>query len=327
MPISNRLQWRALAALGALLVIICVWPFNCTAVPLPLLPISFNHTANMSSKTDNSSEHLFDKSSSSDYLIQPMNAAQKQRGQSTIISEINVSKKSRLARVLHVKRKQRIFVQHNRIKNFSSKIERSTQRSFKFDSNIKSSTEFEEAIIYPRKKFQHHHHHHLRHNNLMIETTPTSISHKDQFKTIDEIMYSTTTSSDSLLDLSSIFSTTTTTSSSTQRSVFLKTNSNGTRIPLPTSISLFRTTIEQPYGLSRTERSVQLSNNNYPSNRKITSSGLERNERSANLSHITGTARKIQLLIKNRLLQILPDGTVNGTQDDGSDFSKLFIVN
>ncbi|XP_044741564.1 uncharacterized protein LOC123302612 [Chrysoperla carnea] len=43
-----------------------------------------------------------------------------------------------------------------------------------------------------------------------------------------------------------------------------------------------------------------------------------RNERSTNLSHITGTSRKIQMYVSvtNRLLQILSDGTVNGTNDD-----------
>lgn len=51
-------------------------------------------------------------------------------------------------------------------------------------------------------------------------------------------------------------------------------------------------------------------------------STLERNERSANLSHISGSARKIQLYIKNHFLQLLPDGVVNGTSDYQSDFSK-----
>lgn len=51
-----------------------------------------------------------------------------------------------------------------------------------------------------------------------------------------------------------------------------------------------------------------------------------RSERSTNLSHVTGTARKIQMFIKNRHLQILPDGTVNGTTDDTSAYceSKFF---
>lgn len=47
-----------------------------------------------------------------------------------------------------------------------------------------------------------------------------------------------------------------------------------------------------------------------------------RSERSTNLSHVTGTARKIQMFIKNRHLQILPDGTVNGTTDDASNYSE-----
>ncbi|XP_049537470.1 uncharacterized protein LOC125952190 isoform X2 [Anopheles darlingi] len=52
-------------------------------------------------------------------------------------------------------------------------------------------------------------------------------------------------------------------------------------------------------------------------------SNLERNERSANLSHVSGATRKIQLFIKNRYIQLLPDGTVNGTHDDLSDYTIL----
>lgn len=62
-------------------------------------------------------------------------------------------------------------------------------------------------------------------------------------------------------------------------------------------------------------------NNNY----KVKSLNLDRNERSANLSHITGTARKIQLYIKNRFLQLLPDGTVNGTTNELSDYSEYYL--
>ncbi|XP_073959459.1 fibroblast growth factor branchless [Choristoneura fumiferana] len=43
-----------------------------------------------------------------------------------------------------------------------------------------------------------------------------------------------------------------------------------------------------------------------------------RAQRSANLSHITGTSRNIQMFLKNRYLQLLPDGTVNGTTDGNS---------
>lgn len=48
---------------------------------------------------------------------------------------------------------------------------------------------------------------------------------------------------------------------------------------------------------------------------------LDRNERST-LSHLSGPSRKIQLFIKNRFVQLMPDGTVNGTQDDMSEYSE-----
>ncbi|XP_044589543.1 putative uncharacterized protein DDB_G0282133 [Cotesia glomerata] len=46
-----------------------------------------------------------------------------------------------------------------------------------------------------------------------------------------------------------------------------------------------------------------------------------RAERSANLSHLTGTSRKILIFIKNKYLQILPDGTVNGTENFTADYN------
>lgn len=48
-----------------------------------------------------------------------------------------------------------------------------------------------------------------------------------------------------------------------------------------------------------------------------------RSERSANLSHVTGASRKIKMYIKNRDLQLLPDGTVNGTTDDNSAYCEF----
>jgi hypothetical protein len=88
--------------------------------------------------------------------------------------------------------------------------------------------------------------------------------------------------------------------------------------------------------ISRTERDVYVNSSNCKNcsisgakrvkSNRVKSSTLDRNERSANLSHITGSARKIQLYIKNRFLQLLPDGTVNGTSDDLSDYSKLLLL-
>lgn len=73
--------------------------------------------------------------------------------------------------------------------------------------------------------------------------------------------------------------------------------------------------------LNGTKRVKNINN----SNNRVKASTLDRNERSANLSHITGSARKIQLYIKNRFLQLMPDGTVNGTTDDSSDYSKFLF--
>ncbi|CAD7093230.1 unnamed protein product, partial [Hermetia illucens] len=83
--------------------------------------------------------------------------------------------------------------------------------------------------------------------------------------------------------------------------------------------------------LSRTDRSVHQQhtyrrvkvNNGFSNNSSSNDTNLDRNERSANLSHISGPARKIQLFIKNRWIQMLPDGTINGTQDDSSDYTIL----
>lgn len=55
---------------------------------------------------------------------------------------------------------------------------------------------------------------------------------------------------------------------------------------------------------------------------EVAEDGSQRSERSANLSHITGTARKIRMYVKNRILQILPDGTVNGSNDDTSYYCE-----
>lgn len=77
--------------------------------------------------------------------------------------------------------------------------------------------------------------------------------------------------------------------------------------------------------LSRTERSAQLKLSDMKRKR------IQRNqhgnlfekriERSANLS-LSKATKRIQLLIKGRFLQMLPDGTVNGTHDDTSEHSK-----
>lgn len=77
--------------------------------------------------------------------------------------------------------------------------------------------------------------------------------------------------------------------------------------------------------LSRTERSVHLTPNNSSKRKRPLrndTANVERIERSANLS-LSKANKRIQILIKSRFLQLLPDGTVNGTQNDESEYSKL----
>lgn len=51
--------------------------------------------------------------------------------------------------------------------------------------------------------------------------------------------------------------------------------------------------------------------------------GAVRNERSANISHIVGISRKIQIVVnKHMYLQISADGNVNGTDDVMDDYSE-----
>lgn len=77
--------------------------------------------------------------------------------------------------------------------------------------------------------------------------------------------------------------------------------------------------------LSRSDRSAVAAAVGGNATRRGRRRESDRNERSANLSHITGANRKIQLYIKNRFLQILPDGSINGTHDDNSDYSEYCL--
>uniref|UniRef100_A0A1A9Z898 Uncharacterized protein n=1 Tax=Glossina pallidipes TaxID=7398 RepID=A0A1A9Z898_GLOPL len=62
-------------------------------------------------------------------------------------------------------------------------------------------------------------------------------------------------------------------------------------------------------------------NNSRTQHNNNNKNNLDRNERST-LSHLSGPSRKIQLYIKNRFIQLMPDGTVNGTQDDQSEYRR-----
>lgn len=80
--------------------------------------------------------------------------------------------------------------------------------------------------------------------------------------------------------------------------------------------------IHHMVALSRTERSINPSLSSFLEHENP--SNIERVERSTKINHLSGSVatRKIQLVLKNHYLQILPDGTVNGTVDHESDYSK-----
>lgn len=81
-------------------------------------------------------------------------------------------------------------------------------------------------------------------------------------------------------------------------------------------LALFGTILSRPLELE-----LVLPNTDFDS--FASDEGTVRTERSANLSHIIGRSRKIQMVVnKVKYLQILPDGTVSGIDDD-NDYSKL----
>ncbi|XP_049817088.1 probable WRKY transcription factor protein 1 [Aethina tumida] len=98
--------------------------------------------------------------------------------------------------------------------------------------------------------------------------------------------------------------------------------------PQSTNQSNHRPPEPQPQSQPRTQQQSQLQHQHQPQPQLDPEPPLEddpaaRSERSTNLSHVSGTARKIQMFIKNRHLQLLPDGTVNGTTDDTSPYTIL----
>lgn len=116
------------------------------------------------------------------------------------------------------------------------------------------------------------------------------------------------------------------TKQSTIRSVFLDYVNFNEKTTLPIDI-MFKTTTKNSETLPRSDREAPstVTRANKRKKRIRNNTNLDRNERSANLS-LAKTSKRMQLLIKSRLLQLLPDGTVNGTQNDESDYSKLAFL-
>lgn len=165
------------------------------------------------------------------------------------------------------------------------------------------------------------------------------ITSRKNDKEIDKLSISTTSSMDGLLNHEQKSTTANSqqqlktakvTTKSYFQSVFLdysgkqidKLNGSSTTSPQPNKDSILKFEQEDDdIILSRTDRSVHIPLNTRKKHIRNDTDNLERIERSANLSLAKATKR-IQLLIKSRFLQLLPDGTVNGTQDEDSEYSE-----
>lgn len=330
---SSRLQWRALAVLGALLLVVSLWPFTCAAFPIQLM----TYKSSLWNKSDKILSNLTNHRTYSSAMSQ-YNSESEKYSTNLYDDIVNIP----MTKTIFLRRKRRKMYPNNRTTSYTIKnyFNAARPRTIIQKKELSSST--------PQT---------LHLNDLYLASTPSSLSINAYQPVVGLRNLSSNNSlqmrlSQTTIQNEIIASTTTQITTSIKLNqnqkdiashVQLKLNRNNGVRYVPPKMFLNQTispTLQtvfspSPYGskrvqmtstegiFSRTERSVPVQSR--AQNRKFTTGkrdSLDRNERSTNFSHITGTSRKIQLLIKNRLLQLLPDGTVNGTQDDGSDYSE-----
>lgn len=300
----NSWQCRALALLGALTIIFLLWPICCCAakptrspilntnsIPIQYSPLTTSNTlTDISTKINNSKEQKI-QSETSLATIKP----------TTDMLEHNL--------IAHRSSHQN-NMGYDKI-NAISDNKNGTKFDFLDTSNSNNYSRALNTVF----------------NKLKLQPNDKNINHNyvdNDDNNINDVKSSRLT----LLQDNTIL---------TPSNTFLKST---TIVPPPTTSAYEIFNFTQSHNspsklgvLQRADRSVKNINNNTNgtnakrnknNSNKTKISHLDRNERSANLSHITGGARKIQLYIKNRFLQLLPDGTINGTTDDLSDFSEYF---
>ncbi len=334
----SQLQWRALAVLGALLLVVSLWPFTCAALPIQLM----THQSN----NDNVLANLTNQQTYSSAMAEYGSSSEFEKYSSQIHYDDVIN--APMTKTIFLRRKRKKTNPNNRTTSYTIKnyFNAARARTIIQKKELSSST--------PQT---------LQLNDLYLAGTPSSLS----ITTYEPVVGLRKVSSNNSLQMrlsqatiqneiiASVPTTTQITTSIKLRSqnqqkddLQLKLNrNNGAKLVAVAPTMFLNQTISptlqtvfshRPSGskrllmtstegsiFSRTERSVPTQLR--AQGKKLTTgkqrdSNLDRNERSTNFSHITGTSRKIQLLIKNRLLQLLPDGTVNGTQDDGSDYSE-----
>ncbi|CAO1406946.1 unnamed protein product [Diamesa serratosioi] len=301
----NSWQCRALALLGALTIIFLLWPICCCAakptrspllntnsIPIQYSPLTTSTTTTLtdiSTKINNSKEQK---------LIQI---------ESSITTDDMLKHNSAISyRSSHKEQQQNMG--YDKINVISD-----TTNGTKFDLNdTLNRNNYSRALntVFNKLKL------HLNHNDDNVDDINDINDMNDEKQQNNDVKSSRLTL---IQDITIV----------TPSNTFLK----STTVAIPATTSVYEifniTSSPSKLGvLQRADRSVKNINNTTPKRNKTNSnktkiSHLDRNERSANLSHITGGARKIQLYIKNRFLQLLPDGTINGTTDDLSDFTIL----
>lgn len=298
----NSWQCRALALLGALTIIFLLWPICCCAakptrspilntnsIPIQYSPLTTSNTlTDISHKINNSKEQKIQSETSLAKPIKP----------TTDMLEHNL--------IAHRSSEQN-NMGYDKI-NVISDNKNGTKFDFLDTSN---SNNYSRALnTAPNDKNINHNYDDNNDNDINdVESSRLTLLQDNTLLTpSNTFLKSTATTTTAVPPTTSVYE------------IFNFTQSHNSRSKLGV--------------LQRADRSVKNINNNTngtnakrnkTNSNKTKISHLDRNERSANLSHITGGARKIQLYIKNRFLQLLPDGTINGTTDDLSDFSEYLI--
>lgn len=299
---SRRHHWRALAGLGALLLVICVWPFTCAAMPVvPVMP-PMTSIATAAQRLR--------------HAIPPPHQA----------ASANQSYLTKFLSVLNVT----TTISNNELRAAVRSVRRSRKRPadaasrFKLNNRKNDKTTTVESTTVDKNEI------HINASNI------SNISGHTSELNLDTPITTTATSKTMAAEPVSPFTDTSTIDDNRtvidQQHDFTANFSNSDRSSKVRPVEeLWSVTTAMPKLITlvnATARNLRPARNSsvpLMGQQRKKNSNLERNERSANLSHITGTARKIQLLIKNRLIQILPDGTVSGTQDDGSDYSEYIL--
>lgn len=311
MPYSRcRLQWRALAVLGALLLVILVWPMCCATMPTPAITSASKKSINLLTTTTNTNASL--------NTNRP--ARRSTRNYSDRLRFMDILHKANATANSITQQKQRLATssvalnssQHTLVDHDDETLSRSQQINDRADIENKNKSETLRNSTLNNDNF----------DSIKISLNKISENNVNVDNSIN-------TNYKSNINLNLVNLNDNDAINSDKSSII---NINKSKINTNNKFTVNNNSYLEDSNkiLSRTERSLQLPNLSNSTTTAIrlrktkgrNNSHLDRNERSANLSHITGTARKIQIYMKNRYLQLLPDGIVNGTHDDSSDYSK-----